>query len=144
MSPAKQFTEEEKNAMVEAIREAESHTSGEIRVHIENHCPGNVLDRATRIFAQLEMHKTALRNGVLFYIALQDKQLAILGDAGINANVPSGFWNTLKNELIIHFKQGKITEGICQGVRQAGIQLKQFFPRQKDDINELFDEISFK
>ena len=87
MSPEKQFTERQKQAMVDAVRQAERDTSGEIRVHIENRCPKPVLDRATDVFARLKMHKTALRNGVLVYIALRDRKLAIIGDAGINAEI---------------------------------------------------------
>ena len=85
MTPAKYFTPAEKEAIVDAIREAEKNTSGEIRVHIENHAKKATLDRAAQVFADLKMHKTALRNGVLVYVALEDHKLAILGDAGINA-----------------------------------------------------------
>ena len=92
MKPSDFFTPAQKTAMVAAIRQAEKDTSGEIRIHFENHCRKNVLDRAAQVFADLKMHKTALRNGVLIYVALEDKQLAILGDAGINAKVPDHFW----------------------------------------------------
>ncbi len=106
MSPEKYFTEEQKDMMVAAIREAEKNTSGEIRIHIENQCPKEVLDRAADVFANLKMQKTALRNGILFYIALVDKKMAILGDAGINAKVPDKYWDELKNRMIEKFKQG--------------------------------------
>ncbi|KIO43369.1 MULTISPECIES: TPM domain-containing protein [Sanguibacteroides] len=143
MSPEKYFTEEQKDKMVAAIREAEKNTSGEIRIHIENHCPKEILDRAADVFANLKMQKTALRNGILFYIALVDKKMAILGDAGINAKVPDKYWDELKNRMIEKFKQGYITEGICEAVIQAGKQLQEFFPYRQDDVNELPDDISF-
>ena len=112
MSPEKSFTKEQKEAMVAAIQQAEKDTSGEIRVHIENRSKIKVLDRAADVFAELKMHKTALRNGVLIYVALLDHQLAILGDAGINSKVPAGFWDSIKTNMIEKFKQGLITEGI--------------------------------
>lgn len=129
--------------MVAAIQQAEKATSGEIRVHIENHCRKNVLDRAADVFAQLKMHKTAARNGVLVYVALEDRKLAILGDAGINAKVPANFWEGIKIRMVEQFKQGLITEGICEAVLSAGNALKTYFPYQTDDKNELPDDISF-
>ena len=143
MSPEKSFTKEQKEAMVAAIQQAEKDTSGEIRVHIENRRKIKVLDRAADVFAELKMHKTALRNGVLIYVALLDHQLAILGDAGINSKVPAGFWDSIKTNMIEKFKQGLITEGICEAVLAAGEQLKAYFPYQDDDVNELPDDISF-
>ena len=128
MKPSDFFTPAQKTAMVAAIRQAEKDTSGEIRIHFENHCRKNVLDRAAQVFADLKMHKTALRNGVLIYVALEDKQLAILGDAGINAKVPDHFWDDIKNNMIEKFKSGQICEGVCEAVLTAGQQLKVFFP----------------
>ena len=143
MSPDKYFTEKQKSDMIAAIQDAEKDTSGEIRIHIENHSRKSSLDRAAQVFAELEMHKTALRNGVLIYVALQDHSLAILGDIGINQKVPSDFWNNVKEQLVQSFKAGQISEGICQAVRTVGKQLKTLFPYQSDDVNELSDDISF-
>ncbi|MDP4266480.1 MAG: TPM domain-containing protein [Bacteroidota bacterium] len=137
------FTEEQKSEIVNAIKKAELNTSGEIRVHIENSCKGNVLDRAAFIFKKLEMHKTALRNGVLIYLAVNDKKFAVLGDAGINSVVPDNFWNESKDIMINYFKQSQFTQGLCESILIIGNQLKTKFPYQKDDINELPDEISF-
>ena len=144
MSPEKAFTQQQKDAMVTAIKLAEKDTSGEIRIHIENHSKINVLDRAADVFAELKMHKTALRNGVLVYVALLDHKSAILGDAGINAKVPADFWDSIMKNMVAKFKEGKITEGICEAVITAGEQLKVYFPYQTDDVNELPDEISFQ
>lgn len=144
MKPSKYFTSEQKAAMVAAIQQAEKNTSGEIRLHVENHSRKEVLDRATEVFAELKMHKTALRNGVLIYIALADHQLAILGDAGINAKVPGNFWDKIKNGMVEKFRQQQPSEGICEAILAVGEQLKSYFPYQADDINELPDEISFK
>ncbi|MDX2188744.1 MAG: TPM domain-containing protein [Bacteroidota bacterium] len=137
------FTEEEKKNIVSAIEDAEKNTSGEVRLHIENKCTKDVLDRAAEVFALLKMHKTALRNGVLFYLAVEDHKFAILGDAGINKVVPPDFWDKIKEHCLSKFKEKQFSIGICEGIRMAGEQLKSHFPYQSDDINELSDEISF-
>jgi uncharacterized membrane protein len=137
------FSKDEQEKILAAIGEAEKSSSGEVRLHVENHCKGDVLDRATEVFAALKMHKTALRNGVLFYLAVKDKKFAILGDAGINAVVPADFWDKIKSEMQFEFKNGKFCEGVCEGIIAAGLQLKAHFPYQLDDINELPDDISF-
>ncbi len=143
MNLEKYFTEENKLQIINAIRVAETNTSGEIRVHIEKFCKDNVLDRATYIFAKLEMHKTKLRNGILFYVAFEDHKFAILGDAAINQMVAENFWDEIKELVLDRFKQGQFAEGISKGVIKAGEQLKVFFPYEEDDVNELSDEISF-
>jgi uncharacterized membrane protein len=135
---------DEKKRVVEAVREAERNTSGEIRVHLENHCHEDVLDHAAFIFDQLEMQKTKQRNGVLFYVAVKDHQLAILGDAGINQVVPRGFWDAVRDEMVKHFKENRYADGLVAGLHLAGQQLSTHFPySQKDDENELSDDISF-
>lgn len=143
MSVRKYFSEGDKIEIKNAIRAAELNTSGEVRVHIEKHCKEDVLDRAAYIFEKLEMHKTELRNGVLFYLAVEDRKFAILGDAGINRKVPENFWEDIKKNMLNHFKEGHFTQGLSEGIMEAGKQLKTHFPYQQDDVNELSDEISF-
>ncbi len=137
------FSEAEKKQIVEAIKEAEFNTSGEIRLHVEGPCKSDVLDRAAYIFGKLDMHKTELRNGVLFYLAVDDHKFAILGDAGINARVPANFWDEIKETVIAGFKEGKYADGLSKGIQMAGEKLKAEFPYQSNDVNELSDEISF-
>jgi len=137
------FTKEQQAHILASVREAERSTSGEIRVHIETSCAGDVLDRAAWIFKKLGMHKTVERNGVLFYLAVNDKKFAIIGDAGINVKVPVGFWDGISELLTKNFKESKFTEGLSEGIMLAGEQLKTHFPYSKDDVNELSDEISF-
>lgn len=143
MNPAKFFTEEQKKQITDAIKDAELNTSGEIRLHVEKKCKINVLDRAAYIFDKLKMQKTELRNGVLFYLAIEDRKFAILGDAGINAVTLENFWDEIKDIVLDFFKEGKHAEGLAKGIRMAGEALKEHFPYQKDDINELSNEISF-
>jgi len=137
------FSKEQQAQILASVREAEKETSGEIRVHIETYLTGDVLDRAAWIFNKLGMHKTADRNGVLFYLAVNDKKFAIIGDAGINAKVHAGFWNDISELLKKNFKDGKFTEGLSEGILLAGKHLMIHFPYRKDDVNELPDEISF-
>ncbi|WP_215225591.1 TPM domain-containing protein [Echinicola shivajiensis] len=140
----KLFTKAQKDQIIAAIKAAEMETSGEIQVHLENHCKEDVLDRAADVFAMLKMHKTKLRNGVLFYLAVEDHKFAILGDGGINALVPDDFWEGIKTKMLEYFKQGNYTEGLVTGIGMSGKALKEHFPYDPDtDENELSDEISF-
>ena len=137
------FTKDEKDDIILAIKSAELDTSGEIRLHVEETCKGNAMDRAAQLFEKLEMHKTEQRNGVLFYVAVKNRKFAILGDAGINRVVPDNFWDDIRDRMLDHFRDNHFAEGIMEGISQAGKQLKRHFPYQRDDVNELPDEISF-
>jgi uncharacterized membrane protein len=137
------FSSEQKEDIKQAILNAELDTSGEIRIHIENNCPGDVLDRAAYIFEKLKMKETENRNGVLIYLSLNHRKFAIIGDAGINAVVPENFWDNIKEEMLMKFRENNFSLGLSIAITKTGEQLKKFFPHQKDDINELTDEISF-
>lgn len=138
------FTEEQKQQIQQAIANAEFNTSGEIRVHIDKACKVDVLDQAANVFHQLKMDATVLRNGILFYLAIEDKKFAILGDKGINEKVPPDFWDHIKDTMQNHFKQQLFTEGLTKGIGMAGEKLKTYFPLQADDTNELSNEVSFE
>ncbi|NCA84898.1 MAG: TPM domain-containing protein [Clostridia bacterium] len=141
--PGKPISTADEAAIKAAIADAERASSGEIRVHIERVCPGNVMDRAAFIFEKLDMHKTALRNGVLFYLATKDRQFAVIGDSGINAVVDKSYWKNLSAEIIDRFRAEGIAAGLIYGIDSTGEYLQKYFPFQKDDTNELSDEISF-
>ncbi len=143
MKPEYFFTEDDKLLITNAILEAEKNTSGEIRVHLETKCKEDVLDRAAYIFEKLKVHETKLRNGVLFYLAVDDKMFAILGDAGINQVTPEDFWDNIKAEMLSFFKEGDFSKGLVHGIQMTGEALMSYFPYQLDDVNELSDEISF-
>lgn len=143
MSKVEDFlTAEEEKVLIEAIRIAEKNTSGEIRVHIEKETKKPPLDRALEVFYYLKMDRTQLRNGVLFYVAVESKHFAILGDEGINAKVPEDFWDAEKELALTHFRKGEYTKGLELAIKEVGKKLKQFYPYQSDDRNELSDEIS--
>jgi uncharacterized membrane protein len=133
---------QEEEKIVAAIGKAEQMTSGEIRVHIESSCKGDPLDRGADVFFELKMHETRDRNGVLIYVALKDRKLAILGDSGINKVVPDGFWDQTSELMVNHFKREEYARGIEQAVLMAGEHLQKFFPLKDDDTNELSNEIS--
>lgn len=137
------LTDQEQEKIKQAIEWAEKATSGEIRVCIEKKCDKDAYERAIQCFFDLKMELTALRNGVLVYVALADKKFAIIGDSGINQAVPNDFWDSTKKLMIEQFKKNEIVEGITVGIIEAGKQLKKYFPHQADDINELPDDIVF-
>lgn len=141
--PATNFTSEQKKRILQEIREAELDSSGEIRVHIENHCKTEAFARGVELFHKLGMHKTGERNGVLFYLAMKDHKFAIVADEGINKKVPHDFWDLIKTDMAQQFKAGNFVEGLCIAIDLAGKQLKSHFPYKHDDKNELSDEISF-
>jgi len=137
------FSTQEKDDIKQAIMNAELDTSGEIRVHIENTFTGEVLDRAAFIFKQLGMNKTELRNGVLIYLAVKNRRFAIIGDSGIHKVVPENYWNDIKANMLNQFRENHFTDGLIEAITSTGIQLKKHFPRQRDDVNELPDDLSF-
>lgn len=136
------FTEAEQQEIREAIQEAELNTSGEVKVHIERKCKEDTMERAAQVFEQLRLHETQLRNGVLIYLAIEDRTFAILGDIGINEKVPQGFWNSTSELMLSYFKKGDFVNGLVEGVKEAGLQLKSHFPYTKEDKNELSDDVS--
>ena len=142
MSVSNFLTKQQKEAVINAIKEAEMMTSGEIRVHMESKCKGEALERAVKIFEKLKMHRTELRNGVIIYPAVNDRKFAIFGDEGINAVVPDNFWEDAKEAMQAEFVESRFSEGLEVGIRMVGEKLKEFFPYQEDDVNELPDEIS--
>jgi len=137
------FTEEQLQTIKNAIIASEINTSGEIRVHIDEKCKGDVLAQAAIVFSDLKMDKTQLRNGVLFYLAVADKMFAILGDKGINEKVPVDFWDNIRDTMLNRFKEDKFTDGLSKGIEMAGEKLKTHFPYERNDINELHDDITF-
>jgi uncharacterized membrane protein len=139
------FDEKQQQQIVAAIQAAEHRTSGEIRVYVESRCRYvNPLHRAAEIFAGLNMEKTAARNGVLVYVALKDRQVALFGDEGINRKVGSAFWNEQVRNILSHFNKADYAGGIARVVTEIGSALQTHFPYDKGtDKNELPDDIVF-
>ena len=143
MSKVEDFlSAEAETDIIEAIRTAEKNTSGEVRIHLEAHSEIDPFERAAEVFDMLHMNNTKQSNGVLIYVAVEDRTLVILGDSGINDVVPPDFWESTKDTIINQFKKGNMEQGLVDGILMAGEQLKKHFPYQKDDKNELPDDIS--
>ncbi len=143
MSKVEDFlTKQEEQEIVEAIQIAEKETSGEIRIHIEKRTSIAHFDRALEVFHELKMDETELKNGVLIYLAVKDKQFVICGDKGINDVVEKTFWDSTKEVMASHFKNGNFKQGLIDGITKAGEQLQKHFPFHEDDTNELSNEIS--
>jgi len=136
------LTSNEEQDVIEAIKQAESKTSGEIRVHIEKTSNGDATNRALEVFRFLKMDNTKLKNGVLIYVAVDDKAFVIYGDKGINNVVPDNFWDSTKDIIQSHFKSGHFKQGIIEGIIKSGEQLASYFPWEHGDTNELSNEIS--
>jgi uncharacterized membrane protein len=133
----------EASLIVNAIREAEITTSAEIRVHYTTKkSKFHLLQEAEKTFVDLNMHQTENRNGVLIFLRLQTKEIAIIGDIGIHQHVGNEFWEAVKEVMIQTIKSTNITQGIIAGVELAGKQLSNFFPPTHENPNELSDEIS--
>ncbi len=143
MSKVEDFlTASEEQEIVDAILNAEKNTSGEIRVHIEAHTKLDHYKRAQAVFHLLKMDNTKHDNGVLIYVAVNDKKFVICGDKGIDKVVPEDFWQSTKDIIQRNFEKGSFKDGLVAGILKAGAELNSHFPWQSDDTNELSNEIS--
>lgn len=139
------FTPEENDRIIQAICEAERQTSGEIRLFVESKCKYvDPLDRAVEVFYQLKMENTELKNGVIFYVATKDRQLAIYADKGIHEATGTEHWKNIVNEILAVFGRDNVISGIVKTIQLIGDALKHHFPYDEEvDKNELPDEIIF-
>lgn len=137
------MTESDCETIEQAIEEAENNCSGEIRVHVDKTCLPDVRDSAADKFAELGMHKTKQRNGVLIYIAAADRKFAVIGDVGINSKVNQDFWDDIIAEMKDCFIRGEFCSGIVHAVKTCGDKLRKYFPPTEDDENELPNAVSF-
>jgi len=141
------FSRKERKSILDSIRRAEMQTSGEVRVHLERQLRGETeeekFQHAKEIFEKLGMTKTEARNGVLILLGIKSKRFFVLGDTGIHEKVPGGFWDEIVHEMTAFFKEDRFAEGIREGIARIGEKLKTYFPYERDDVNELPDEISF-
>ena len=141
-APLTFLSPEDEAKLLEAIRRFETRTSGELRVHLDHRSRGEILDKARAAFERLGLTATRDRNAVLFYVAVQDRKFAVLGDAGIDAKVPGGFWDDVAARVRGRFVEGRFGDGLAEGIELAGAQLAAHFPPRPDDVNELPDALS--
>jgi uncharacterized membrane protein len=140
----KLMTPQDLDAVTQAVREAESRTSAEIRVHLDHRCLEEPLARAAEVFHRLGMHRTALRNGALIYVAIEDHKLAVIGDVGIHDRVGQAYWERLVADIAADLRTGRPRDGLVGAVRELSRMLATCFPRQPGDINELPDRVSLE
>lgn len=144
------FSEADLAAIADAVARAETATSAEIRVHLERRVhrwPGqraDALRRARKVFTHLGMHLTAERHGVLIYLAIEDRQLAVVGDEGIHRRVGDTYWETVRDVMIAELREGRALDAVLSGVAAVGGVLAEHFPRRPDDRNELSDRVSLR
>jgi uncharacterized membrane protein len=138
------MSEPDLEAVARAIGLAEAGTSAEIRVHLDHGCPGDPMVRATAVFERLGMHRTEGRNGVLVYVAIAHRKLAVIGDQGIHERVGDAYWQHLVSDVLVHFRTEHLRDGLLHAVAELGATLRQHFPRSPDDRNELRDEVSIE
>ena len=132
----------DQDRVVAAIRDAEQSTSGQIRVHVEDRCPGEPMERARALFVRLGLTRTRRRNGVLIYVAMGDRKFAILGDEGIHNAVGDAFWHGAAAKMKEFFALGAHGDGLCAAVKAVGEALAAQFPREAGDQNELPDDVT--
>lgn len=143
MNPRNAFRNNEEQLVISAIRDAERHTSGEIRVHIERQCDIPLMERTVQVFNLLDMDKTELHSGVLLYVSLDDRKFAILADSGINSRLGEKYWDKLYVKTTERFRNNSIADGLIWCIQQIAEELSLYFPILPNDINELSDEISY-
>jgi uncharacterized membrane protein len=136
------LSEADLHAVAGAIAAAETKTSAEIRVHLDDHCAGEAMAKAVTVFERLGMHRTAERHGVLIYVAIEDRKLAVLGDQGIHARLGQAYWDRLVQDVLAHFREERPRDGLLHAVAEVGAALRRHFPRRPDDVNELPDQLS--
>ena len=138
------LSEQDESRVIAAIRRAEAKTSGEIRVHVERRSGSDPTTAAKLWFGRMGMENTEERNGILFYVAVDDRAFAIVGDAGIHAKVGDGFWQALSGAMGEAFAKGNPAEGLERAIDEVALRLAEHFPRHREDENELSDEISYR
>ena len=143
------FSPADLEAIAAAVNAAEDRTAAEIRVHVERRVPrrrgapvSEALARARDVFVALKMHETAQRGGVLIYVAVEDRTLAIVGDEGIHARVDTGYWDAIRDRMVARLREGAARDAVVQAVGDVGAVLAREFPRRPDDVDELPDDVS--
>ena len=131
------------SALVEAIKTAENHSTGEIRVHIDSSTEQESERVAWEVFEKLQMYETKDRNAVLFHVNFAQKYLSIIGDKGIHKKVCQSFWDKIHAEMVADFAKGDYLQGLKKGILATGVELKKYFPVNEENPNELPDDITF-
>ncbi len=137
------FSSKERKCIRKAIEMAEMQTSGEIRVHLQRKANEDILVHAAEVFDRIGMSQTEARNGVLIFMGLQSRRFVVIGDQGINEQVAEHFWQEVVTAMQAEFQEDRFADGLVKGIELIGYKLQALFPYQREDKNELSDEISF-
>jgi uncharacterized membrane protein len=143
-NPNKFFSQAEASAIEQAVRQAESRTSAEIKLFVSRHCWTNIREKAATVFKKLGLYKTRQRNGVLILLVLTNREFIIYGDQGIHEKVGQRFWDDVRTTMLSYFKKDSFGEGLCEGIKLAGEKLAQYFPYKSNDINEISNEVEYE
>jgi uncharacterized membrane protein len=132
----------EHDRIVRAIQEAESKSSGQIRVYIQRgKLDVDPLPKAHRKFHQMGMQKTNEHNAVLVFVAPRARKLAVVGDRAIHEKCGEEFWHEVVDRMRDHFREEKFTQALVEAITEIGNMLAAHFPRRSISSNELPDEI---
>ena len=143
-NPRKFLSGTESARINSAIKDAESKTSGEIKLVMVRHCWGNMKAKASKIFKELRLDKTRDRNCVLILFVVTNREFLIYGGQGIHERVGQGFWDDIRDKMVAAFKQDEFGDGISRGVCRIGERLSEYFPYQRDDTDEISDDIVYR
>ena len=135
------MTEQDLDAVAQAIAAAERRTSAELRVHLDYACAGDPVARAVQVFERIGMQRTQARNGVLLYAAIRDHKLAAIGDAAVHGRLGDTYWQALVDDMARDFAAGP-REAFIRAIEHLGEVLAGHFPRTRDDRDELSDQVS--
>jgi len=136
------LSDDDLEAVARAVADAERHTSAEVRVHLDHSCDGDALQQAIKVFERLGMHKTAARNGVMVYVSVTDRKLAVIGDRGIHERVGEAYWQGLVAAVRERMSQQQARGALIHAIAEVGRELGRHFPRRPGDKNELSDDVS--
>jgi uncharacterized membrane protein len=132
----------EHDAIIKAIRDAETKTSGEIRVFIQRgKLNGDPLPVATRKFHRLGMHKTPERNAILIFVAPRAHKFAVIGDKAIHEKCGEAFWQQLVDGMREHFRNERFSNALVEAIEEAGKALASHFPRRSTSSGKMPDEV---
>ena len=135
---------DESARVAEAIDEVEHATSAELKVVIVRHCWTDIRTKAAAVFRKLGLHRTEQRNCVLVLLVTANREFHVHGDEGIDARVPAGFWDDVRDAMQSRFAEGRFADGLCEGVGLIGGKLTQYFPRRADDVDEIPDGVTYE
>lgn len=108
--------------------------------------PAAAKTRAARGLAHLEFAervagRTAKANGILIFVAMKERHVEIVPDAGFAHQVGDGAWETVVAAMTAALREGRVTEGVIAGVTACARIAATVFPYDPADRNEIGDVV---